>query len=58
MSRLQRGLTGMNSAAGGGSSYSRLGSQSQMGGPGGQSITSDMTQKITIKLADLSQVAK
>src|SRR3989440_197786 len=41
MSRLQRGLTGMNSGGtggggGGGSSYSRLGSQSQLGGPGGQ----------------------
>src|SRR5438132_521144 len=38
MSRLQRGLTGMNSASGGGgSSYSRLGTQSQMGGPGANS---------------------
>src|SRR5437667_1939269 len=62
MSRLQRGLTGANSAGtGGGSSYSRLGNPSQMG-PGGQSNKSFeelkrlIHQKLVDKL-DLSRVS-
>jgi len=30
----------------------------QLGGPGGQNITSDLTQKINVRLADLSKAAK
>src|SRR5437762_9763162 len=57
MSRLQRGLTGMNSGGtggAGGSSYSRLGSQSQLGGPGGQSNKSfeELKRLIHSKLVD------
>src|SRR5438552_1118129 len=54
MSRLQRGLTGANSAGtGGGSSYSRLGNPSQMG-PGGQSNKSfeELKRLIHSKLVD------